>query len=425
VAEVEASAEESRATDGRRRLLGLGGLALLCAVAVPLAAPGAGLVPAAGSDPPRWLLGVFAEGFGVSPGLYYGLLWAALVAHLAVVVAAPALGRRAIVGVSAVLIVAFALAPPLLSADVFSYVDYARLAAEHGLNPYTHTPEAVAGDPAYPYVGWTESESAYGPLFTLLTLPLGVVAVPVALWSLKALAAVAVLALAWIVARLAPLRGLDPVRAFAIVALNPLVLVHVVGGAHNDAVMALALTAGVGAVLVGAERSGGFAVVAAVGIKVSAAFAAPFALLGAADRPRFLAGAAVALLAIGSASLLAFGPDALGSLAVAGENQGRVSSFSAPNLLSEALNVDVDAVRTGTLLAYLALLAALLRWVWRGGDWLRAAGWAALGLLLASSWLLPWYVVWALPFAALARDDRLLTAVLALTALQLAARIPL
>ena len=32
----------------------------------------------------------------------------------------------------------------------------------------------------------------------------------------------------------APARGVDPLRAAAFVALNPLVLVHVVGGAHND-----------------------------------------------------------------------------------------------------------------------------------------------------------------------------------------------
>ena len=46
---------------------------------------------------------------------------------------------------------------------------------------------------------------------------------------------------------------------------------------------------------------------------------------------------------------------------------------------------------------------------WRGGDWVRAAGWAGLGLLLATSYLTPWYAIWALPLAAVARD-RLLVA---------------
>ena len=35
-------------------------------------------------------------------------------------------------------------------------------------------------------------------------------------------------------------------------------------------------------------------------------------------------------------------------------------------------------------------------------DWLAAAGWATVAMLLAVTWLMPWYVVWLLPFAALA-----------------------
>jgi hypothetical protein len=71
------------------------------------------------------------------------------------------------------------------------------------------------------------------------------------------------------------------------------------------------------------------------------------------------------------------------------------------------------------------LIVLLCLRVIHGGDWIRASGWAALGLLLASAWLLPWYLIWALPFAALSRDRLLIASVLALTALQLAARIPL
>ena len=46
-----------------------------------------------------------------------------------------------------------------------------------------------------------------------------------------------------------------------------------------------------------------------------------------------------------------------------------------------------------------------------------------LGLLLATSWLLPWYLIWALPLAALSRDRTLQLLVLALTAFQLGARL--
>ena len=52
--------------------------------------------------------------------------------------------------------------------------------------------------------------------------------------------------------------------------------------------------------------------------------------------------------------------------------------------------------------------ALALRRVWRGQmDWIDGAGWATVALLLTASALLPWYVAWLLPFAALASDRRL------------------
>ena len=44
---------------------------------------------------------------------------------------------------------------------------------------------------------------------------------------------------------------------------------------------------------------------------------------------------------------------------------------------------------------------------------MRAAGWAGAGLLLATTWLLPWYLIWVLPLAALSRDRPLQLLVLA------------
>jgi Glycosyltransferase family 87 len=388
-------------------------------------APGPGLVPGAAGTGPDWLLGLYGDGLGVGPGAYYGLLWAAFASHLCVLFAAPALDRRLLGGGAALLVLAFALAPPLLSQDVFSYIAYARLGALHDLNPYTHAPVDFLADPSFAHLGWTESPSSYGPLFTLATYPLALISVPAALWTMKAVAATSVLALALLVARMAPTRGVDPRRGFVIVALNPLVLVHVVGGAHNDATMMLAALAGCAAVVAMREASAGVAIVTAIGLKLSAAFVAPFALLGSLRVNRFLAGAALAVALIAAASLLAFGPHALDSAELVGENQGRVSNYSLPNLLSELLGAGIGPLRAIAATTYAALLLALLRWVWRGGDWIRATGWAALGLLLATAWLLPWYVIWALPFAALSRDRWLISAVLALTALQLAARVPL
>jgi alpha-1,6-mannosyltransferase len=368
-------------------------------------------------------------------------MWAGFLAYLGVLVAAPRLGPKVVWGAIVFFVAGFAIAPVLLSHDVYSYVDYARLGVQHGLDPYVHPPLAVPDDPAFAHVTWTEATSAYGPLFTLLTYPLAWLPVGVAVAALKAMAALSVLGIAFLVSRLAPLRDVDPLRAAAFVALNPLVLVHVVGGAHNDGLMVLLAMLAVTALLCGREASAGVALVAAITTKASAAFLAPFALLGARqtaptgrkrtyierNRPigSLAAGAMVAALAIAPAAWIAFGWDWLNGFGLAGENQDRTSYMSIPITFARLTGLDPDAVRLAAALLFALAVVYLLAWTWRGADWIRAAAWAAVALLLATSWLLPWYLIWPLPLAAITRDRPLQILILALTAYQLGARIPL
>jgi Glycosyltransferase family 87 len=361
---------------------------------------------------------------------------------LGVLVAAPRLGGRAVGALIVVAVVAFACAPVLLSHDVFSYVDYARLGVRHGLDPYVNAPEAVPNDPAFAHVTWTETPSAYGPLFTLATYPLAWLPIWLAVAILKAVAAASVLGIAWVVSRLAIWRGIDPTRAAAFVALNPLVLVHVVGGAHNDGLAMLLATLGVAALVIRREASAGASLVASAAIKSSSLFVAPFALLATARdsmlmgrkvqyvwtfRPinRLAIGALAAAVAIGLAGYLAFGWEWLHAFGLAGENQGRTSHLSIPVTFARLTGIDEETVRVAALAAFGVAVAWLLVRTWRGADWIRAAAWAGTGLLLATSWLLPWYLLWPLPLAAVARDRLLVLVLLALTAYQLGARIPL
>ncbi len=368
-------------------------------------------------------------------------MWAGFAAYLGVLVAAPSLGGRVIWAAIVLLVAAFAIGPVLLSHDVYSYVDYARLGVLHDLDPYVHPPYTEPADPAFAEVTWPEATSAYGPLFTLVTYPLAWLGVGLAVAALKTVAALSVLGIAAIVARLAAWRGVDPAQAAAFVALNPLVLVQVVGGAHNDALMMLIAMLGVAAALSARWASAGASLLAAITLKASAAFIAPFALLATVKSPptglkrtymegnrpvgRLFAGATGAIVVIGVAAYLAFGWDWLEAFGLAGENQGRTSYMSIPVTFARLTGVDVDPVRIAALLLYAIALAGLLAWVWRGADWVRAAAWAAIGLLLATSWLLPWYVIWPLPLVAISRDKRLQLLTLALTAYQLGARIPL
>ncbi|HEY6144951.1 MAG TPA: polyprenol phosphomannose-dependent alpha 1,6 mannosyltransferase MptB [Solirubrobacterales bacterium] len=352
-------------------------------------------------------------------------MWAGFAGYLGVLALAPRLGRRFVWGAILLLVTGFAVAPVLLSHDVYSYVDYARLGVRHGLDPYVHPPLAAPADPAYSQVTWTEATSAYGPLFTLLSYPLAWLPVGVAVAALKAIAALSVLGIAALASRLASWRGADPLRAAAFTALNPLVLVHVVGGAHNDGLTMLLAMIAVAALLSARELSAGAALTAAVATKASAALLAPFVLVGTAKRSRFLAGAVIATVAIASAAWLTFGWDWLHGFGLAGENQSRTSYMSIPILAARLTGLDPGTTRIVAAVFFLAALAYLLAWTWRGGDWVRAGAWATLALLLATAWLLPWYLIWLLPLAAISRDRPLQLLTLVLTAYQLGARIPL
>jgi hypothetical protein len=60
----------------------------------------------------------------------------------------------------------------------------------------------------------------------------------------------------------------------------------------------------------------------------------------------------------------------------------------------------------------------------RNGDWLTGAGWATLALVTSLAWLMPWYVIWALPLAALSRSVKLRRAVVALSIFVLITFVP-
>ncbi len=389
----------------------------------------------------------------MSPQVAFALIWLGFAAYLGVLAAAPWLSPRIVWATICGALLAFAVAPVLLSHDVYSYVAYARLGVVHGLDPYLHAPLAAPADPIYPRVEWTEATSAYGPLFTLATYPLAWLPIGGAVAALKVTAALAVGALALLVARIAAARGIHPVGAAAFVALNPLILVHVVGGAHNDGLAMLLAVAAVAALLAAREALSGAARVAAVAIKASTAVLAPFVLLAAArpkppwlrdqhrrrgDLPpykgvnsppggawRLMLGGFAAAGLVALAGWVAFGWDWTSAFGLAGENQDRTSYMSIPIAFARLSGLDPGAVRAAALVIYALAFAGLLLWTWRGADWVRAAGWASLGLLHATSWLLPWYLIWALPLAALSRDRPLQLLTLALTAYQLGARIPL
>jgi alpha-1,6-mannosyltransferase len=200
--------------------------------------------------------------------------------------------------------------------------------------------------------------------------------------------------------------------------LNPLVLVYGVGGVHND-VFVLCLL--LGGVLLAAGRgavAGGGAWAAAAAIKLSAGLALPFLLLGAGRRRLAVAGAAAGALVVGAVIVLAFG----GHLPNDAQQSRLVMGLSPGNLLGLALGrggMD-PALRRDLSIALVVGTLGLAAWAWRTGAWAAGAAWAGVLLLLTLGWVMPWYVLWVLPFAALARHGGSRAAAIALTVFLLA-----
>jgi hypothetical protein len=332
------------------------------------------------------------------------------------------------VGIAAIvaLHLIFVIAPPLLSSDIFNYVGYARLDAIHGLNPYVHPLSAAPTDPSYIYVGWPLNTTAYGPLFTIASLPLGWVSFTAGIWLLKLSAALASLACVALVWMCATRLGRPAMPATLFFGLNPVLLAYAVGGAHNDLFMLAAALGGIYMLLAGRE-SGMGALVVAVAVKSSAVVLLPFALLGS-RRPwkAILWGVGVAAVVV-VATVLAFGTHVSSLLHVLQHDARLETPNDIPGVINDVLGLGITTHTLGRIgmLVLLPTIALLLVRTYRGGDWLENAGWATCAVIVTTTWFLPWYLIWFLPIAALAVRPYQRFTVLALTALAIGLQLPL
>jgi hypothetical protein len=130
--------------------------------------------------------------------------------------------------------------------------------------------------------------------------------------------------------------------------------------------------------------------------------------------------AGVLLLSVG---LIGFGTGVFDSLGLLSSNQGRSSKLSLPYVVSSVTG-GRSVVRALFGLAFAGVAAWTLWRTWRGDDPVRMAAWATLAILLASAWLVPWYLLWLLPLVALAFDRRLTIATLVLSGWVLAIGVP-
>lgn len=171
------------------------------------------------------------------------------------------------------------LAVPMFSRDAYSYLAQGALLRD-GFDPYAVGPVANPGILLDNVSNvWTTTTAPYGPLFLLLghaitSITGDNVIAGTMLLRITMLPGLALMV--WAVPRLASHMGGKPAIALWLAVLNPLVLIHLIGGVHNELLMVGLMTAGIVLVL---ERRhvGGIALVAvAVAIKATAGLALPF-----------------------------------------------------------------------------------------------------------------------------------------------------
>ncbi|MET8958932.1 polyprenol phosphomannose-dependent alpha 1,6 mannosyltransferase MptB [Streptomyces sp. NPDC004074] len=132
------------------------------------------------------------------------------------------------------------LAPPLFSRDVYSYLAQGAMVDAH-IDVYAHGPAQLGGplaDEVAPV--WRDTAAPYGPVFLGVASALSGLTrgeLPAGLIGMRLVALVGVALMAAALPRLARQCGADPAAALWLGALNPLVLLHLVAGAHNDAMM--------------------------------------------------------------------------------------------------------------------------------------------------------------------------------------------
>ena len=345
--------------------------------------------------------------------------------YLAALACAERISLPAALGAVALANLAFALGPTIVSTDVFGYIAYGREFAVHGLNPYLSAPISLHHTAILPYVYWKRQTSPYGPLFTILGAPLGLLSPTAALWSYKAVASVSSIALSFMVADGARRRGVSPVRASMFVGLNPVVLFYAVSGAHNDLLGALVMVGAIALALRGRESAAAAGAVAAAAIKLTFGLALPFLVARRRRRGAAVRGATLTALAIAVPTLLLFGPHVTDQLhRIASERRFDIA-FSGPDRLAVALGTGIDTSLRGFCVAGAGLVVLIMIGrAWRGHDPIAAAGWAFLALLASISSLAPWYLVWLLPLAAIGRSRALEGAALAATLYLVAVHLP-
>lgn len=151
------------------------------------------------------------------------------------------------------------VAPPMYSKDVYSYLAQSQI-ARNGLDPYRVGPAHGLGlDHVFtlsvPSL-WRDTPAPYGPLFLWIGRGISALTgenIVAAVLSHRVVVLVGVGLIVWATPRLARRCGVAEVSALWLGATNPLLMMHLVAGIHNEALMLGMMLAGTEFALRGIE----------------------------------------------------------------------------------------------------------------------------------------------------------------------------
>jgi alpha-1,6-mannosyltransferase len=372
------------------------------------------------------------------------LLWAGVAAML---LAWLQLGRelnagRRISEYTMIATTGFWLAPLLLSVPLFSRDTYSYLAQgallRDGFDPYVvgpiENPISLLDNVSSI---WTTTTAPYGPAFILVakfvTLVVGNhVVAGTMLLRLCMLPGLAMLI--WAAPRVARHVGADGAVALWICVLNPLVIIHLMGGVHNEMLMVGLMMAGIASMFAGRHVAGAALIAVAVAVKATAVLALPFMvwvwmrhLPGKRLRAFAIAsGASIATFVAVFAVLSTLAGVGLGWLTALQGSVKIVNWLTVPTAVANLANligglfvpVNFYAILDVTRLAGIATILValpLLWWRFRHTDREALAGiaWAMLVVVLFVPAALPWYYTWPLAVISALAQSRAAIALIA------------
>ncbi len=324
------------------------------------------------------------------------------------------------------------LAPPLFSRDAYSYAGQGRL-VHVGIDPYRYGPAAIAEqysqnvDPM-----WLYTPAPYGPLQLQIQHLIVDIAGPshpyAAAVAMRLPALLGVALIAFLLPKIARRFGYDAGLTTWFVVLNPLVVMHLVGGAHNDALMLGLMVLGI---YLAVEKRPWLAAIA-------------IALAGAIKAPGLIAILVVAVLEarrrhgrvptvvevlreltrLGGACVAAFlvvtvacglGLGWIGALGVPGVVRSVLSPVTVVGMglenLFTWLQIPGTFDTTVTVVQRIGQVAGILlcaRIAWRLGPVapLRALAWVVTIIVLTGPVVHPWYLIWAGLFLGVTEGTR-------------------